>query len=94
MLGRREKLDVALGSDPRRTNWHRCGKRLSSSLIPFDYAFIGIPFLLLYPAFRVARLPLRIDFVEITSSYWVERPFPPHSSPSDWLLSACHFGRP
>jgi hypothetical protein len=42
----------------------------------------------------VARLPLRIDFVEITSSYWVERPFPPHSSPSDWLLSACHFGRP
>ena len=70
MLGRREKLDVALGSDPRRTDWHRCGKRLSSSLIPFDYAFIGIPFLLLYPAFRVARLPLRIDFVEITSSYW------------------------
>ena len=46
MLGRREKLDVALGSDPRRTNWHRCGKRFSSSLIPFDYAFIGIPFLL------------------------------------------------
>ena len=70
VLGEREKLDVALGSDPRRTDWHRCGKRLSSSLIPFDYAFIGIPFLLLYPAFRVARLPLRIDFVEITSSYW------------------------
>ena len=70
LLGRREKLNVDLGRDSARTDWYRCGKRLSSSLIPFDYAFIGIPFLLLYPAFRVARLPLRIDFVEITSSYW------------------------
>lgn len=44
--------------------------RLRLALAPFDYAFLAILSLLLIPAFILARLPFRMDFLSFAGAYW------------------------
>jgi len=70
-LGQSEKLDVDVRLDTGRDRRCPNGKHRLCSLTRFDYAFIGILLLLLFPAFRLARLPFRIDLVGFAGSYWI-----------------------
>jgi len=46
------------------------GKKARIPLLPFDYVLLGVATALLVPVFRIARLPLRVDFGEFASAYW------------------------
>lgn len=44
--------------------------RLRLALAPFDYAYLAVTTLLLIPAFILARLPFRMNFMEFAGAYW------------------------
>jgi hypothetical protein len=46
------------------------GYRHSVPLTRFDYALIGVLLLFLFPAFKIARLPLRFAFADLAGAYW------------------------
>ncbi|MGA7857115.1 MAG: phosphatase PAP2 family protein [Terracidiphilus sp.] len=45
-------------------------KRRVCWLTTFDYLFIGIPTLMVFPLYRLAHLPIKIDLFSITTGYW------------------------
>lgn len=53
-----------------RRVWNRL-KQIRSVPILFDYVLVGIALALLVPAFRVARLPLKVDVLQIACAYWL-----------------------
>src|SRR6266568_2491629 len=57
-------------TDPKNDGLNHSGGRPFSSLLLFDYALISTLFLLLFPVFRLAHLPLRIDFAGMAGAYW------------------------
>ncbi|MFZ0743721.1 MAG: phosphatase PAP2 family protein [Terracidiphilus sp.] len=69
-LRKSDKLDehpsLGTGLEARRPG----GARRFCELTIFDYVFVGVLLLLLFPAFSVARLPFRVDLARFTSSYW------------------------
>jgi len=69
-LGKPEKLDVELSLDDGRDGPRRKIEQRQIALTRFDYIYIGVLLLLLFPVYRLARLPFRIDLAGISEAYW------------------------
>ena len=64
---RAEDVSSAMERSTANAGWVR---KLFSGFILFDVALLGIPILMLLPLFKLARLPFRIDPLEIAGSYF------------------------
>ena len=62
--------EISTGFENLRDDAHLTGERRLCWLTRFDYIYIGILILLLFPAFKLAHLPFQVDYAGIATAFW------------------------